>query len=35
MLQDFPLATIPANSLDEMLPAVGWQVILFRIYSNM
>jgi hypothetical protein len=26
MLQDFPLATIPANSLDEMLPAVGWQV---------
>jgi hypothetical protein len=28
MLQDFPLATVPANSLDELLPAVGWQVFV-------
>eukprot|EP01038_Epipyxis_sp_PR26KG_P011543 gene11543-15462_t len=28
MLQDFPLATMPANSLDNLLPAVGWQLFV-------
>ena len=28
MLQDFPLATMSANSLDELFPAVGWQMFV-------
>lgn len=28
VLQEFPLATVPANSSDEMFPAVGWQTFV-------